>query len=194
MLAFGTMKAVTLMSFVGLLAVAGCSKGNGGAGAASTGPAPFDKRWETLQQQGTQAIQIADDKGAAMMDNVLGAQAGALAAAPWMAESMKGGGRAGPLPERPDANEVSKLVRQYVPGVKSCYQRMTREGDSRTGKAIVSFQIGGNGRVSSLSVDAPAFEGSPLASCINGQVARWVFPPSKNGAPASSYPFVFVGG
>jgi hypothetical protein len=189
-------KSVKLVSCLGLglLAVVACNKGGGGGGApAPAGPSPFDKRWEALQQQGAQAIQIVDDKGAAMMDNVLGAQSGALAAAPWLAESMKGGGQKGPLPERPDANEVSKLVRQYVPGVKSCYQRLTREGDTRTGKAIVSFQIGGNGRVQGLTVDAPAFEGSQLASCIDNQVARWVFPPSKNGAPASSYPFVFVG-
>ena len=45
---------------------------------------------------------IADDQGAALMDNVLGAQAGAVAMAPFMAESMKGGARGGPLPERPD--------------------------------------------------------------------------------------------
>jgi hypothetical protein len=190
------MKFARLAAFTGLgfLAVAGCSKGGGAAPAAApAGPSPFDKRWEALQQQ-SEAIRVVDDKGAAMMDNVLGAQSGALAAAPWMAESMKGGGQKGPLPEHPDATEIQKLVRQYVPGVKSCYQRLTREGDTRTGKAIVSFQIGGNGRVQGLSVEAPAFEGSQLATCIDNQVARWVFPPSKNGAPASSYPFVFVGG
>lgn len=179
---------------LGMLAIASCNKGGGATSTATTEASPFDKRWETLQQQGAQAIRVVDDKGAAMMDNVLGAQSGALAAAPWLAESMKGGAKQGPLPDRPDANEVTKLVRQYVPGVKSCYQRLTREGDTRTGKAIVSFQIGGNGRVEKLSVEAPAFEGSQLATCIDNQVARWVFPPSKNGAPASSYPFVFVGG
>ena len=165
---------------VGLVAVGACNKRRRRWRRAA--PTPFDKRWETLQQQGTQAIQIVDDKGAALMDNVLGSQSGALAAAPWMAESMKGGAR-GPLPERPDANEVQKLVRQYVPGVKSCYQRMTREGDTRSGKAIVSFQIAGNGHVEALSVDAPAFDGSQLASCIDGQVSRWVFPPVAQRSP-----------
>ncbi|HVZ71611.1 MAG TPA: AgmX/PglI C-terminal domain-containing protein [Polyangia bacterium] len=168
---------------------AGCSKSQANAGG---GPSPFDKRWETLQQQGAQAIRITDDRGAALMDNVLGAQGGALAMAPWVAQSLKGTG--GNLPDHPDANDVQKLVRQYVPGVKSCYERMTREGDTRTGKAIVSFQIAGNGHVQALTVDAPAFDGSQLASCIDGQVSRWVFPASKQGLQASSYPFVFVGG
>jgi hypothetical protein len=183
----------TLVFGVGLLACvtggAACSKQGGDAAGAT----PFDKRWEALQAQGAQAIRVTDDRGAALMDNVLGAQAGALAMAPWVAQSLKSGAR-GALPERPDATEVQKLVRQYVPGVKSCYERMAREGDSRTGKAIVSFQIGGDGHVQALSVEAPAFEGSQLASCIDGQVSRWMFPPSRQGLSASSYPVVFVGG
>jgi hypothetical protein len=175
-----------------LLSVGACNKDKAAVPAAG-GPTPFDKRWESLQAQGAQAIRIVDVQGEALMDNVLGAQGGALAAAPWMAESMKNGAR-GNLPERPDPNDVNKLVKQYVPGVKSCYQRMTRGGDTRTGKAIVSFQIAGNGHVQSVDVAAPDFEGSQLAACIDGQVSHWVFPPSQKGAPASSYPFVFSGG
>jgi hypothetical protein len=175
-----------------LICVGACNKDKPAAPTAG-GPSPFDKRWEALQTQGAEAIRIVDVQGEALMDNVLGAQGGALAAAPWMAEAMKNGAK-GNLPERPDPNDVNKLVKQYVPGVKSCYQRMTRSGDTRTGKAIVSFQIAGNGHVQAVGVDAPDFEGSQLAACIDGQVSRWVFPPSKNGAPASSYPFVFSGG
>jgi hypothetical protein len=186
------MKTASLV-LVGVVALGACNRGGAGGGATGA-PSPFDKRWETLAAQGAQAIRIVDEPGAALMDNVLGVQAGAVAMAPLMAESMRGGAHAEPLPDRPDANEVQKLVRQYVPGVKSCYQRMTREGDTRSGKAIVSFQIAGSGHVQALSVDAPAFEGSQLASCINGQVARWVFPASREGATATSYPFVFVGG
>jgi hypothetical protein len=174
----------------GALAIGACNRG--GASGAGAAPSAFDKRWDTLQQQGAQAIRIVDEPGAALMDNVLGAQAGAVAMAPWLAESLKSGGR--PLPDEPDANEVQKLVRQYVPGVKSCYQRLTREGDTRTGKAIVSFQIANTGHVQALSVEAPAFDGSQLSSCIDGQVSRWVFPASRKGAGPSSYPFVFVGG
>jgi hypothetical protein len=184
------MKSTVMLGVTwGALVLGACSRGGAGGSGA---PTPFDKRWEALAQQGAQAIRVADDQGAALMDNVLGAQAGAVAMAPWMAESLKSGGR--PLPDQPDANEVQKLVRQYVPGVKSCYQRMTREGDTRTGKAIVSFQIASSGHVQALNVDAPAFDGSQLASCIDGQVSRWVFPASRKGAPPSSYPFVFVGG
>src|SRR5262249_59495432 len=111
------MKKATLM-FVCMVALGACNRG--GAGGSSGGASPFDKRWEALAQQGAQAIRISDDRGAALMDNVLGAQGGAVAMAPLMAESMKTGGRPGALPERLDQLEVQKVVRQYLPGVKSC--------------------------------------------------------------------------
>src|SRR5690348_8879218 len=88
----------------GVVTLGACNRGGAGTGAG--GPSPFDKRWDLLAQQGAQAIRVVDDQGAALMDNVLGAQAGAVAMAPFMAESMKGGAHKGPLPERPDATEV----------------------------------------------------------------------------------------
>jgi hypothetical protein len=182
------MKKATLV-FVCVVALGACKRD--GAGGSSSASSAFDKRWEALAAQGAQAIRIADDQGAALMDNVLGAQAGAVAMAPLMAESMKTGARPGTLPERLDQTEVQKVVRQYLPGVKSCYERMTREGDTRTGKAIVSFEIAGNGHVQALSIDAPAFEGSQLATCIDTYVSRWVFPISRAGAQSISYPLVF---
>jgi hypothetical protein len=182
------MKKATLV-FVSVVALGACNRS--GAGGSSSGASPFDKRWDTLAQQGAQAIRISDDQGAALMDNVLGVQAGAVAMAPLMAESMKGGARPGTVPERLEQTDVQKVVRQYLPGVKSCYQRLTREGDTRTGKAIVSFQIAGNGHVEAVSVDAPAFDGSQLTTCIDSYISHWVFPVSRTGAPAMSYPLVF---
>ena len=174
------------------MALGACSRGGaGGAGGAS----PFDKRWDVLAQQGAQAIRVvADEQGAALMDNVLGAQSGAVAMAPLMAESLKGGARSGPLPDRPDANEVQKLVRQYVPGVKSCYQRMTREGDTRTGKAIVSFQIAQQRprRRRSASTrppsTAPSSRAASTGRCRAGSSRR-----RATARLPTSYPFVFVG-
>jgi hypothetical protein len=60
--------------------------------------------------------------------------------------------------------------------------------------AIWKLTIAGNGHVQGLEVAAPAFEGTPLSSCISGQVGRWAFPPSRKGLADVSYPFVFVGG
>jgi hypothetical protein len=192
------MRARSLL-VVGLLLAGGCSKQAGGGGRAPSSSSParpeFDQHWSSLAAAGTQAFYIEDDRGEGLMGNVLRAQAGALEVAPALAQSYKSGGAgAAALPEAPDAEEVHRLMVQYLPGVKSCYLRISRDGDGRSGKAIVSFQIAGNGRVQGLEVAAPAFDGTPLSSCISGQVGRWAFPPSRKGLAAVSYPFVFVGG
>jgi hypothetical protein len=168
---------------------AGCSKHAGSGGTRA--PSPFDQRWASLAQQGTQASYIEDDRGEGLMGNVLRMQDGALAMAPALAQSYKGG--AGQLPDAPDDAQVQRLIKQYLPGVKSCYLHMVREGEARSGKAIVSFQIAGSGHVQGLNVDAPAFDGTQLSSCISGQITHWIFPPSRKGMAALSYPFVFVG-
>jgi hypothetical protein len=182
------MRATLLMVMAAALitTAAGCSKRPAGAGHAS--PA-FEQRWTTLAQRGTEAIYIEDDGGEGLMGNVLRSQPSAAALAPIKANESKGA----PLPEQPDQQRVQQIVRQYLPGVKSCYLRMSRAGSPPSGKAIVSFGIAGSGQVQELKVDAPAFEGTPLSGCISGQVAHWVFPASRNGMDGMSYPFVFVG-
>jgi len=41
--------------------------------------------------------------------------------------------------------------------VRGCYMNMARTGQAKSGKAIVSFTIGADGRPASLHVDAPTF-------------------------------------
>jgi hypothetical protein len=152
----------------------------------------FDRAWTSLAKKGVDTYYIEDDRGEGLMGNVLRAQGGALAMAPDLQASLRQpGGQALPLSPSPD--EVQKLIRQNLGGVKSCYLRVTRDGEPRSGKAIVSFQIGASGHVEELRIDAPAFSGTSLPTCVTGQISHWIFPPSQKGGLAISYPFVFVG-
>jgi hypothetical protein len=183
-----------------LLLTSGCTKATPTAPspapaaghAAATDPG-FDKAWTNLAQKGVDAFYIEDDRGEGLMGNVLRAQGGALAVAPDLQASLRQPG-ARPLPVSPDPDDVQKVIRQNLSGVKSCYLRITRDGESRSGKAIVSFQVGASGHVEELRVDAPAFSGTSLPACVTGQIAHWTFPASQKGGLAISYPFVFVGG
>jgi hypothetical protein len=78
--------------------------------------------------------------------------------------------------------------------VKACYLRIARDGEQRSGKAIVSFDVGPAGDVRGTKVDAPSFQGTSLPTCVSGMVSHWSFPKSQSGGLAISYPFVFVGG
>jgi len=178
--------------FVGGLALLGCAKGSG-AGAppapaptapAATGNAAFDQKWAALAAKDVDAFYVEDDRGEGLMGNVRRARHDQPAGAD--------------KPIAATANltqeQIQQVVRQNLPGVKACYLRISHEGEQRSGKAIVSFDVGPAGDVRDTKVDAPSFQGTSLPGCVSGMVSHWSFPKSQSGGLAISYPFVFVGG
>jgi outer membrane biosynthesis protein TonB len=182
-------KTVTSVSFALVAVGLGCSKT-----PSSTQPAPpppaadpvFDSRWTALANDGVEALYIEDDQAQGLMGSVRRAAKPQPAPPPPPAEPT--------LPEEPPNTEIQRVVRGNMSAVKVCYMSMTRAGISRSGKAIVTFDISPEGAVVSPKVDAPAFSGTALPGCVMGQVARWSFPRSQKGGSSFSYPFVFVGG
>lgn len=98
------------------------------------------------------------------------------------------------LPAEVVGAEIHKIIRSNLSSVKGCYLTMSRQGVARSGKAIVTFAIGEDGRPKDVRVEAPSFQGTVLPSCISSQVSFWAFPKSQKGGGVVSYPFVFVGG
>ncbi len=169
---------------IGLIACAGSGR--------QPAPAPtraFEQQWSALAQNNVDVIYIEDDRGEGLMGNVRRARpAPAAAATPPPAVSAPG------VAQALSPDEVQRVIRQNLPGVRGCFMRMAQAGDQRSGKAIVSFHVGPSGDVQDTKVDAPAFEGTSLPGCVSGMVSRWAFPKSQKGGLAMSYPFVFVGG
>jgi hypothetical protein len=176
---------------------AGCKKNDGAAPekaasapASASAPNPaFDQSWAALAKNDVDVFYIEDDRGEGLMGNVRRAR-GDKAPAATVAARPAGSA----LPKEPRPDEVQQVIRQNLAGVRACYLRMARTGDQRSGKAIVSFQIGPGGEVRDTRIDAPAFEGTSLPGCVSGMVSHWAFPKSQDGGLAISYPFVFVGG
>jgi hypothetical protein len=174
------------------MSTTGCARSR-----SSTAPAPaptaaanpdFDKQWAALAQNEVDVFYIEDDRGEGLMGNVRRArheQNLALAARP--AET------AGP-PQTLSSDEMQRVIRQNLPGVRACFLRIAHDGDQRSGKAIVSFHVGPGGDVEDTKVDAPSFQGTSLPNCVSGTVSHWAFPKTEKGGLAISYPFVFVGG
>ncbi len=178
------MRVMPLLLVVGCLGL-GCSKAKE-APAAAPNPV-FDQQWSSLAQKDVDVFYIEDDRGEGLMGNVRRAKD----------PNLEAKGKA-PDPATPPSTlspeEVQRVIKQNLPGVRACYLRIARNGDQRSGKAIVSFEIGAAGDVHDTKVDAPSFEGTSLPGCVSGTVSRWAFPRSKQGGTAISYPFVFVGG
>lgn len=182
---------------LGGLALLGCAKGAGagGANAATTptsapakpvaaGNAEFDQKWAALAAKDLDAFYVEDDRGEGLMGNVRRARH----------EQPAGSDKPMAATANLSQGQIQQVIRQNLPGVKACYLRIARDGEQRSGKAIVSFDVGPAGDVRGTKVDAPSFQGTSLPTCVSGMVSHWSFPKSQSGGLAISYPFVFVGG
>lgn len=152
----------------------------------------FDKKWADLAQAGIEVSYIEDDRGEGLMGNVRRAsrvKADPPAEAPGEAPAAS----PGELPDQPPGDQVQRIIRGNLMAVRGCFMSMARTGQARSGKAIVSFTIGSDGRAAGLRVDAPSFADTPLPGCVTAQVSHWEFPKSQKGGGQVSYPFVFVG-
>jgi hypothetical protein len=167
------------------LALVGCAK-KAPEPAAAASP-EFDQKWSSLAQKDLDVFYIEDDRGEGLMGNVRRARAE-------KGEQEVQAARPVAPPQSLSSEEMQHVIKQNLPGVRACYLRIAREGSQRSGKAIVSFQVGPAGDVQDTKVDAPAFTGTSLPNCVSGTVSHWAFPKSQKGGVAISYPFVFVGG
>jgi hypothetical protein len=140
----------------------------------------FTARWNEVTAR-SETMVVGDDRALALSASVRKAEARDRAPA-----------HAGGLPEQPRGEEVAQVIRSNLPGIKGCYAGAARDG--RSGKAIVTFTIGSDGRPSNVQVDAPSFKDTGLPTCLGAQVSFWSFPRSQKGGGVVSYPFVFVGG
>jgi len=159
---------------------------------ADSGNAEFDKNWAGLAQMGIEVSYIEDDRGEGLMGNVRRASR-VKAEPPALPQAAANVAAGNGLPELPPGDQVQRTIRGNLMSVRGCFMRMARTGQARSGKAIVSFTIGADGRAAGLRVDAPSFADTPLPACVTAQVSHWEFPKSQKGGGQVSYPFVFVG-
>ena len=179
--------AVVLAGGLSLLACAKAGGGTASAPVAGAANAEFDQKWAALSAQEVDAFYVEDDRGEGLMGNVRRAR---------HEQSPPGADKGASMAPQANLSQqaIQQVIRQNLPGVKACFLRISREGEQRSGKAIVSFDVGPGGDVRDTKVDAPSFQGTSLPNCVSGMVSHWAFPKSRSGGLAVSYPFVFVGG
>jgi hypothetical protein len=181
------MRAFAAVLVAGLTAL-GCTKKADESKAPPASTPEFEQKWSQLADKDLEVFYIEDDRGEGLMGNVRRAKRGNNDALAAKADDTMG------TPATLSNDAVQRVIRQNLAGVRACFLRIGRDGDQRSGKAIVSFEIAAGGDVQNTKVDAPAFQGTSLPGCVLGMVSHWIFPKSQKGGLAISYPFVFVGG
>jgi len=170
------------------LTALGCTKKADESKAPAASTPEFDQKWSALADKDLEVFYIEDDRGEGLMGNVRRAKRGNNDALAAKVDETMG------TPATLSNDAVQRVIRQNLAGVRACFLRIGRDGDQRSGKAIVSFEIAAGGDVQNTKVDAPAFQGTSLPGCVLGMVSHWIFPKLQKGGLAISYPFVFVGG
>jgi len=170
------------------LTALGCTKKSDDGKTTAPSTPEFDQKWSALADKDSEVFYIEDDRGEGLMGNVRRAKRGNNDALSAKVDDTMG------TPATLSNDAVQRVIRQNLAGVRACFLRIGRDGDQRSGKAIVSFEVGAGGDVQNTKVDAPSFQGTSLPGCVLGMVSHWVFPKSQKGGLAISYPFVFVGG
>lgn len=185
------MKSACGTGLIVALALGGAACAKKSAPVVSGNP-EFDKKWTEIAQAGIEVSYIEDDRGEGLMGNVRRASR-VKAEPPAVAPAEVNAADPGGLPDQPPGDQVQRIIRGNLMAVRGCFMSMARTGQARSGKAIVSFNVGANGRAVGLRVDAPSFVDTPLPGCVTAQVSHWEFPKSQKGGGQVSYPFVFVG-
>lgn len=153
--------------------------------AASTGNAAFDEKWAALEKQGDTPLIVQGGAGRALLGEVREAAGSAEGATDEVPSDV--------LEGELSNSAVSSVIKRNVRGVGTCFELAAREGSGQGGKAIVSLNIGTEGRVTEVNVDAPAFEGTSLPGCVQSRARGWAFPKFTEGPKQASFPFVFAG-
>jgi hypothetical protein len=92
-----------------------------------------------------------------------------------------------------DANQVARIIRGQLGGIRSCYERALRNNPTLSGRLEVRFTIGGAGRITSIS--SSGLSASPdVGTCVEQRIRGLVFPRPEGGAVEFSFPFTFTPG
>jgi len=139
----------------------------------------FERKWKAAKKQsGLSDVQVIDTKKAALKGNVQ--RLGEPSPPPAI----------GPQHKRPiklSQNQVGRYIRRQLARLHRC-QAAAR---GKSGRALLTLTITTSGRVSSVSVDAPAFDGTRMSGCLQRGAKRWHFPAFQRGPLTYTYPFIF---
>ena len=90
--------------------------------------------------------------------------------------------------------QINKVVRAHLAGVKYCYEKELQHKQNLSGGVDIFWVIQPDGNVSKASVKSTTLNDSATEGCILRQVKQWQFPKAPGQTIVGRYPFIFKGG
>jgi len=90
--------------------------------------------------------------------------------------------------------QINKVVRAHLAGVKYCYEKELQHKSSLSGGVDIFWVIQPDGSVSKANVKSTTLSDAAVEGCILRQVKQWQFPKAPGQTIVGRYPFIFKGG
>jgi hypothetical protein len=90
--------------------------------------------------------------------------------------------------------QINKVVRAHLAGIKYCYEKELQHKSSLAGGIDVFWVIQPDGTVSKANVKNTTMGDAAVEGCIIRQVKQWQFPKAPAQTTVGRYPFIFKGG
>jgi hypothetical protein len=90
--------------------------------------------------------------------------------------------------------QINKVVRAHLAGVKYCYEKELQHKQTLSGGVDIFWVIQPDGSVSKANVKSTTLNDSATEGCILRQVKQWQFPKAPGQTIVGRYPFIFKGG
>jgi outer membrane biosynthesis protein TonB len=90
--------------------------------------------------------------------------------------------------------QINKVVKAHLAGVKYCYEKELQHKTSLSGGVDIFWVIQPDGSVSKASVKSSTMNDTAVEGCIVRQVKQWQFPKAPAQTTVTRYPFIFKGG
>jgi hypothetical protein len=90
--------------------------------------------------------------------------------------------------------QINKVVRAHLAGVKYCYEKELQHKSGLSGGVDIFWVIQPDGSVSKASVKSTTLSDASVEGCILRQVKQWQFPKAAGQTIVGRYPFIFKGG
>jgi hypothetical protein len=91
-------------------------------------------------------------------------------------------------------DQINKVVRAHLAGVKYCYEKELQHKSSLSGGIDIFWVISPDGSVAKANVKQSTMNDAAVEGCIVRQVKQWQFPKAPGQTIVGRYPFIFKGG
>ena len=90
--------------------------------------------------------------------------------------------------------QINKVVRAHLAGIKYCYEKELQHKATLSGGIDIFWIIQPDGTVSKANVKNTTMGDAAVEGCIVRQVKQWQFPKAPAQTTVGRYPFIFKGG